>query len=106
LGLEQDTLARKDAAAAMKSPTGKLVSDAVDAERILQHGGRISIHQQGEIRTVIEMLNRAHVAQGEVVLKGLGSLHGDVDVITKKLAAVVHKIDQQGKQLRNQASPQ
>jgi len=106
LGLEQDTLSRRAEAAAMKSPTGKLVSAVAESERILQLGGRISVHQQGEIRTVIEMLNRAHVAQGEVVLKGLGSLHGDVDVITKKLAAVVHKIDQQGKQLRNQASPQ
>lgn len=101
-GIERDTLQRRQAATAANSPTGKLLQDVAVAMHTLQHGGQVSLGQQSEIKTVIELVNRANIAQGATVIEGLGHLHGSVNTITRQIADLVQKLGQQHKQLVNQ----
>jgi hypothetical protein len=78
----------------MESPEGKLLADVANAERTLQAGGQISADQQVQIKAAVEMLTRAHVAQGDVVIQGLGSLHGTIESITRQIANLAQKVEQ------------
>ena len=92
-------------AEALKSPTGKLLRDVSDAESILQHGGQISVRQNAEIKTAAEIMTRAHITNVDALIKGLGTLTGDVHALNQRITSAVQRIDQQSKQMRNLASP-
>jgi hypothetical protein len=89
----------------LESPEGKLFADVGEAVRMLQAGGTVSLGQQSEIKAAVELLNRAHVQQADVIINGLGDLHASIGIIAQRVAAAVNMIQTQNKQLRNQAAP-
>lgn len=89
----------------LQSPEAKLISDVSAAESILQQGGEISIKQQSEIATLAEKMRLSHVQQGETIIQALGTIHENTEALTRRILDLAKKLDAQGKQIRNAASP-
>ena len=95
----------KDDAKVLNSPEGRLIRDVSQAESILQHGGQISVGQQSQIAALAEKMQQSHMQQGQAIIHALGTVHQNTEALTRQVLALARKLEAQGKQMRNQASP-